>query len=197
MVSVADCVPPVMVNVQWPAAIGVTVNVPPPLAGAIDAIPTHEPVLPEAAVVAVNEPAKPGSVAVNVCAAPLPAAENDSEDGVSAIVPGEALGPGVGDAVGVAVGVADAVGTAVGDGEAVGDTVGPGDAVGNGGAVLAVPPDPLHAGTPHSTATVPSNTKPDRVTRLLRTTPSSARNSRAEDHATRAGRACAWGETLP
>lgn len=66
IVSVADCVPSETVNVQWPAAIAVTVNVPDPLAGAIVAIPAHEPALPEAAVVAVKFPAKPDSLAVKV-----------------------------------------------------------------------------------------------------------------------------------
>ena len=139
IVSVADRVPSLTVNRQWPAATGVTLNVPLPLAGETVAIPLHEFVVSLAAVLTVNVPLKPASVAVKVCAAPAPVVMNERADGARLMV-------GVGDGVG------DGVGEAVAVGEAVGVTEDPGVGVGVGVGVAtvtveAVPPAPLHAGT--------------------------------------------------
>jgi hypothetical protein len=175
IVSVADRVPSLAVNRQWPTATGVTLNVPLPLAGETVAIPLHEFVVPLAAVLTVNVPLKPASVAVKVCAAPAPVVMNERADGARLMVgigdgvgDGVAVEPGVGDGVGdgVAVepgvgdGVGDGVGEAVAVGEAVGGTEDPGvgDGVGEPvtagvgvgvatATVEAVPPAPLHAGT--------------------------------------------------
>jgi hypothetical protein len=132
IVSVTDWVPSLTVKTQWPAATGVTLNAPPPLAGETVAIPLHEFVAPLAAVLTVNVPVKPVSVAVKLCAAPAPVATNESAEGArftAAVLTG-----GVGEGVGV--GAPD--GVAVGTGVAVG--VGP-------GAVVLVPPDPLQPTT--------------------------------------------------
>ena len=99
---------------------------PVPLAGEIVAIPLHEFAAPAAAVVAANEPEKPASDAVNVCALPEPVARKDKLDGVSVGGAGDAVGDGVGDAVG--------------DGDGVGDCAGIGPLTAD-----AVPPEPLHA----------------------------------------------------
>jgi len=99
IVSIADWVPSLTVKTQWPAAAGVTLNVPPPLGGETVAIPLHELVPPLAAVLTVNVPANPASVAVKLCAAPAPVATNESPDGARPIADGVAVGAGV--AVGV------------------------------------------------------------------------------------------------
>jgi hypothetical protein len=127
IVSVTDWVPSLTVKTQWPAVTGVTLNVPLPLAGEMVAIPLHEFAAPLAAVLTVNVPVKPVSVAVKLCAAPAPVAANDSAEGARFTA---AVLTGVGEAVGV--GAAD--GVALGTGVAVG--VGP-------GTVVLVPPDPL------------------------------------------------------
>ena len=164
IVSVADRVPSLTVKTQWPAATGVTLNVPLPLAGETVAIPLHEFVVPLAAVLTVNVPLKPASVAVKVCAAPAPAVMNERADGARAIAEEPGVGDGVGDGVaeepGVGDGVGDGVGEAVTVGEAVGVTEDPGVGDGVGEPVTAgvgvgvatataeaVPPAPLHAGT--------------------------------------------------
>ncbi len=116
MVSVAERVPSLIVNVQCPFATGVTLNEPVPLVGEIVAIPPHELAVPAAAVVAVNEPEKPASDAVNVCALPAPVVRNDKLGGVNVSV------------------------TAGGDGEVDGVAVGAGTVTAE-----AVPPEPLHA----------------------------------------------------
>jgi hypothetical protein len=96
---------------------GVTVNVPVPDDGDTPAMPVHEFALPADGVLTVNEPLKPGSLAVNVCAAPLPVARNDSELGARASVPGDVVGVAVAPGVGVIAGA----------------------------TAVAVPPEPLHA----------------------------------------------------
>ena len=125
MVSVAERVPSLIVNVQCPFATGVTPNEPLPLTGEIAAIPLHEFAVPAGAVVAVNAPEKPASDAVKVCAAAAPVVRNDKLGGV------KVGGAGGGD--GEADGVAAGVGTVTAE---------------------AVPPAPLHAHmVPSATAT--------------------------------------------
>jgi hypothetical protein len=169
IVSVAVWVPSLTVKVQPPFDTGVTVNVFGELDGEIVAMPLHELVVPVAGVVTVKVPEKPVSVALNVCAAPLPVAMNERVGGVStmelgfgvAVGVGLGVGVGVGVAVGFGVGVAVGVGLGVGDaldrgvGEGVGLAVGVGpkvgEAVGLGvgpvGTLVAEPPEPLHAAT--------------------------------------------------
>jgi hypothetical protein len=91
--------PPAIVNVQTPAAAGVTVN-DVPAAGAIVAIPLHEFCWPVAAVDALKVPEKPDWPAVTVCAFAPPAAVN------ARLVDDRATGPGgagVGDGVGLPI----------------------------------------------------------------------------------------------
>jgi hypothetical protein len=88
MVSVAERIPSLTVNVQWPAATGVTLKLV-PLGGETVAIPLHEPAVPAAAVVTVNEPEKPASDTVNGCA-PL-AARKDKLAGVSITAGGDCI----------------------------------------------------------------------------------------------------------
>jgi hypothetical protein len=91
IVSTALRVPSLTENVQWPFLSGVTVNVPEPLAGEIDAIPLHESADPAAAVVAVKLPLNPGSDAVNGAVAPVPVAVKLRFEGVSAMLAGAAV----------------------------------------------------------------------------------------------------------
>jgi hypothetical protein len=169
IVSVAVWVPSLIVKVHPPFDTGVTVNVFGELDGEIVAMSLHEFVVPAAGVVAVKLPEKPVSVALKVCAAPLPVAMNERVGGVStmelgfgvAVGVGLGVGVGVGVAVGFGVGVAVGVGLGVGDaldrgvGEGVGLAVGVGpkvgEAVGLGvgpvGTLVAEPPEPLHAAT--------------------------------------------------
>jgi hypothetical protein len=154
IVSVTDWVPSLTVKTQWPAATGVTLNVPLPLAGETVAIPLHEFVAPAAAVPAVNVPVNPVSVAVKLCAAPAPVATNDSAEGArftAAVLTG-----GVGE--GVAVGAPDGVG--LGSGVAVG--LGP-------GTVVLVPPEPLQP----TTSAAKSTTEKPRHTSIAVQSPSS------------------------
>jgi hypothetical protein len=148
IVSVADRVPSPTVKTQWPAATGVTLNVPLPLEGEAVEIPLHEFVVPLAAVLTVNVPLKPASVAVKVCAAPAPVVMNEMAEGARAIAEEPGVGDGVGDGVGEAAAVGEAVGVTEGPG--VGDGVGEVVTAGDGVVTVtveAVPPAPLHAGT--------------------------------------------------
>jgi hypothetical protein len=147
IVSVTDWVPSLTVKTQWPAATGVTLNVPLPLAGETVAIPVHEFVVPAAAVLTVNVPVNPASVAVKFCAAPAPVAANESAGGVKLAAP--VLAGGVGVALGT--GVALATGVAVGE-----------------GVVRAVPPDPLHAATTDPTSSAARMSRDRCFTRKLR-----------------------------
>jgi len=143
IVSVADRVPSLTVKTQWPAATGVTLNVPLPLAGETVAIPLHEFVVPLAAVLTVNVPLKPASVAVKVCAAPAPAVMNERADGARAIAEEPGVGDGVGDGVAEEPGVGDGVGDGVAVEPGVGDGVG--DGVGEAvtvGEAVGVTEDP-------------------------------------------------------
>jgi hypothetical protein len=187
IVSVADRVPSLTVKRQWPTATGVALNVPLPLAGETVAIPLHEFVVPLAAVLTVNVPLKPASVAVKVCAAPAPVVMNERADGARAIAEEPGVGDGVGDGVGEAVAVGEAVGVTEGrgvgdgvgeavvvgegvtDGPGVGDGVGEvvtaGDGVGVATATVeAVPPAPLHAGTEIPSARAAANSQSRDVT---------------------------------
>jgi len=96
IVSVTDRVPSLTVKMQWPAATGVTLNVPLPLDGETVAMPLHEFVVPLAAVLTVNVPLKPVSVAVKFCAAPPPVAMNAKAEGVGTITDELGVGDGVG-----------------------------------------------------------------------------------------------------
>ena len=86
------------------------------------AIPLQEFVAPLAAVLTVNAPVNPASVAVKLCAAPAPVATNESPEGVRPIALAGGVGEGAADGVAVGAGVAVGVG---------------------GETVLPVTPDPL------------------------------------------------------
>jgi hypothetical protein len=91
--------PPAIVNVQAPAATGVTANDVPP-AGAIVAMPLHEFCWPVAAVDALKMPEKPDWLAVTVCAFAPPAAVNPRLLADRTTGPG---GAGVDNGVGLAI----------------------------------------------------------------------------------------------
>ena len=172
IVSVADRVPSLTLKTQWPTATGVTLNAPLPLEGETAAIALHEFAVPLVAVLTVNVPPKPASVALNVCAAPAPVVINERAEGAKTI----ADEPGVGDAVGVGKGVAvgDGDTEALGVGEGVAGAVVVGEGVGTATAdVEAVPPAPLHAGTAVPTASAaPMESQSRDVTKGPRRTPS-------------------------
>jgi hypothetical protein len=140
----------------------VTLNVPLPLDGETVAMPLHDPAVPALAVLAENEPLKPASLAVNVCALPAPVARNDRLPGESTIAAGLGAGLAVTTGDGLAVTTGDGLAVTTGDGLAVatGDALGTGDGLADALTTSAVPPEPLHAA--RTDAAMPKTTATNR-----------------------------------